>query len=112
MGQEMVHLGFGTDSTTSGFFLPEEKRVRFRDLHERLLLEGQATLHDVQGFVGRCNSLRLAFPAASLFMHQCCLIMNELTDVSSSMLPAVVVEEITKSLNHLISLNLLLLCLA
>jgi hypothetical protein len=92
--QKMVHLGFGIDSLTSSFFLPEKKRLKFRGLHERLLTNKEATLHDMQSFVGKCNSLRLVFPAASLFMQGCCNIMRLLDDVALASLAGDILEEI------------------
>ena len=92
--QRMIHLGFGIDSTTSSYFLTEKRRLKFRGLRERLLSEKVATLHDIQSFVGKCNSLRLVFPAASLFSRNCCTFMRDLSDTASSPLPESVLEEI------------------
>jgi hypothetical protein len=90
--QKMIHLGFGIDSSTSSFFLPEKKRAKFRGLRERLLANKEASLHDIQSFVGKCNSLRLVFPAASLFTRGCCNLMAKLDDVSPSPLSVDILE--------------------
>jgi hypothetical protein len=90
----MVHLGFGIESVTSSYLLTEKRRLKFCGLRERLLTEKVATLHDIQSFVGKCNSLRLVFPAASLFTHSCCTFMKDLSDTSASLLPGNVLEEV------------------
>lgn len=85
-----MHLGFGIDSTSSSFFLPEKRRLKFRGLRERLLTTGLATLHDMQSFIGKCNSLSLVFPAFNLFTRECRLLLQSLGEspahLSSSVL--------------------------
>jgi hypothetical protein len=89
----MVHLGFGNDSTTTSFYLPDKKRDKFHGLRESLS-SGVGSLHDIQSFMGKCNSLRLVFPAASLFSQQCCCFMASLLEVGSTSLSSAVLEEI------------------
>jgi hypothetical protein len=92
---DMIHLGFGINSVTSSFYLPEKKRAKFRGLRERLLSSGMASLHDIQSFVGKCNSLRLIFPAASLFSRQCSGLIRALPEVGSVPLSTDALQEIS-----------------
>jgi hypothetical protein len=81
----MVHLGFGIDSRDSSFFLTDRTRRKFAGLRERLLSTKQANLKDIQSFVGKCNHLRLLFPATSLFTIRCRRLEPSLTDEPSSL---------------------------
>jgi hypothetical protein len=90
--QRLVHLGFGIDSTDCSFFLPERRRMKFRGLREQLLGVGSATLHDMQSFVGKCNSLALVFPAANLFTCESRLALSSLSELSSPLSSAVLQE--------------------
>ena len=65
--QCMVHLGFGIDSVLQSYRLTEKYRKKFKDCRSALLAQGTASLKDLQKWVGKCNHLRLLFPANSLF---------------------------------------------
>ena len=90
--QRLIHLGFGIDSTNSSFFLPERRRLKFRGLRERLLTSRTATLHDMQSFIGKCNSLNLVFPAFNLFARECRLLLSTLGDSPLPLSPSVLEE--------------------
>ena len=90
--QRMVHLGFGIDSKTSTYFLTEKKRTKFRGLRDQLMSSKVATLKDIQRFVGKCNHLRLLFPASSLFTIRCRRLESSLLETPSPLPPAVVDE--------------------
>ena len=91
--QRLVHLGFGVDNSLGSFFLPERLRTKFRLSRDRLLLNRSTTLHEMQSFLGKCNNLRLVFPASSLFTIECRTLLSSL-DESSSPLPPSCLEEI------------------
>jgi hypothetical protein len=92
--QRMVHLGFCIDSVTSSFALTQKKIDKFRVCRETLLCNGFAMLIDIQRFVGKCNSLRLVFPAASLFTRLCCSLISSLSDTFITYLSVAVLDEI------------------
>ena len=90
----MIHLGFGIDSRISSYFLTEKYRQKFRILRERLLSTKSADLRDIQSFVGKCNHLRLLFPASSLFTIRCRRLESSLGPEPSS-IPQDVLDEIS-----------------
>ena len=90
----MVHLGFGIDSRTSSFSLTDKCRKKFRVFRSELLERGSANLHDLQRWVGKCNHLRLIFPANSLFTFRARCFMSTLGE-DRVPLPRDVVEEVS-----------------
>jgi hypothetical protein len=92
--QKMIHLGFYTDSVSSSISLTAKKIDKFRVCREDILGKGCAMLHDMQHFIGKCSSLRLVFPAASLFTHLCCSLLSSLSDSFSCVLSAAVIDEV------------------
>ena len=92
--QRLIHLGYGIDNSTGSFFIPDKLRAKFRLCRDGLLTSRQASLHDIQSFVGKCNHLRLVFQAASLFTIGCRKLIPSLTDAPST-LPDSVLEEIS-----------------
>ena len=89
--QKMVHLGFGIDSVTSSYSLTDKYRTKFvacRSALER----GSASLKDLQWWVGKCNHLRLLFPAASVFTYQCPSLMSLFGDELEALPPAALDE--------------------
>ena len=91
--QRMIHLGFGIDSSTSTYFITDRMRTKFRGLRDQLLSAKVANLKDIQRFVGKCNHLRLVFPASSLLTIRCRRLESSLAEVPSP-LPADVIDEI------------------
>ena len=91
--QKMIHLGFGIDSTTSSFSLTDKYRGKFKACRSALLEQGSATLLDLQRWVGKCNHLRLLFPATSLFTFRCRSLMSSF-GVGTRELPPAALEEI------------------
>ena len=67
----MIHLGFGIDSSSSSFYITDKCRRKVASLRDELLARQTANLHDLQRWVGKCNHLRLVFPAVSLFTFAC-----------------------------------------
>ena len=92
--QVMVHLGFEMNSVTSSFKLIPRKKVAFQELRESLLLSKKCSLRQMQCFVGKCQSLRLVFPAPSLFTRHCNSFISQLDDTDTP-LPPDVLEEIS-----------------
>ena len=92
--QRIIHLGFGIDSRTNSFFLPEKLRRKVRVLRELLLREKKATERQIQSWIGKCNHLKQVFPAASLFTLRCRLLEPSL-GVEPSPLPQDVLDEIS-----------------
>lgn len=86
--QRIIHLGFGIDSSDSTYFLPDRRRNKIVALRERLLSSGAATLHDLQSFIGKCQSLRLIFSAPSLFTRLLCSSLSTFSDIPSALSPA------------------------
>ena len=90
--QRLVHLGYGIDNAIGSYFITDKLRAKFRLLRDRLLTTRQATLHDIQSFVGKCNHLRLVFQAASLFTFRCRELIPSLSDALSPLSDAVIEE--------------------
>ena len=78
--QNMVHLGYGIDSRNSSFYITDKCRRKVATRRNELLDRGTADLHDIQSWVGKCNHLRLVFPASSLFTFECRQWMSSLAD--------------------------------
>ena len=91
--QRLVHLGYGIDNSIGAYFITDKHRNKFRARRDSLLLTKAASLLDLQSFVGKCNHLRLVFPAVSLFTIHCRRFMSSLGD-SPSPLPKDVLDEI------------------
>ena len=91
--QSMVHLGFGIDSRNSSFSITDKYRAKFRKCREDLLERKTACLLDLQRWVGKCNHLRLVFPANSLFTFEARCHMASLGDERLP-LPASVLDEV------------------
>ena len=88
----MVHLGFGIDSVTSSYSLTDKYRTKFIACRSALLERGTASLKDLQRWVGKCNHLRLLFPAVSLFTYQCRSLMSLFGDELEALPPAALEE--------------------
>ena len=91
--QNMVHLGFGIDSRNSSYYIMDKCRRKVATRRNELLDRGTADLHDMQSWVGKCNHLRLVFPACSLFTFECRKWMSSLDEVKIP-IPEVVRQEI------------------
>ena len=91
--QKMIHLGFGIDSSSSSYYLTEKYRLKFQACRSALLAKKSACLKDIQKWVGKCNHLRLLFPANSLFTFQCRQLMSSLGDIAEP-LSSLALEEI------------------
>ena len=90
--QRLVHLGYGIDNTIGAFFVTDRLRAKFRTRRDDLLDKGAATLSEMQSFLGKCNHLRLVFPAVSLFTLECRLFLPSLGE-DAVLLPPSVLEE-------------------
>ena len=78
----MVHLGLGICSEALSFWIPEKKKLSFANVREAILWQNKVLLKTLQRFVGKCQSFKLVFPAASLFIRECCLFMSSLDDTT------------------------------
>ena len=76
--QRMVHLGFTIDSRTQSYSLTDKYRLKFQTFRLELLQRDTVCLNDLQRWVGKCNHLRLLFPANSLFTLHCRRLMSSL----------------------------------
>ena len=90
--QSMVHLGFGIDSRTMSFSITDKYKKKFRAFRSEMLLRGTANLLDLQKWVGKCNHLRMVFPANSLFTFEARALMARVGETRVP-LPKEVVEE-------------------
>ena len=91
----MVHLGLGISSDSMSFWIPDKKKKTFAILREGILTEDKACLKTMQRFIGKCQSFTLAFPAARLFVRECCNFTSRLDDVAPSPLTHSVREEVS-----------------
>ena len=90
--QRMVHLGFGIDSVLQSYFLTDKYRGKFKACRSALLAQGSASLKDLQKWVGKCNHLRMLFPANSLYTFQCRQLMATFGDEQRPLPPAALEE--------------------
>ena len=90
--QRMVHLGFGIDARISSYFLKDEYRQKFQACRSALLERGTACLKDIQRWVGKCNHLRLLFPANALFTFHCRQLLSSLAEEQVALRPCVLDE--------------------
>ena len=59
------------DSRAQAFCIPEDKKIKFPQLREQILLRGSTiTLKSLQGLMGKCNSFSLAFPATKFYIRE------------------------------------------
>ena len=64
------HLGFIVDSVLCAYLLPEDKKASFSSLRDWILGEKVITVKMLQRFVGKCISLALVVPGASLYTKE------------------------------------------
>ena len=79
--QRLVHLGYGIDNSIGAYFITDKHRAKFRARRDLLLRTKEASLLDLQSFVGKCNHLRLVFPAVSLFTIHCRRALSSLGEI-------------------------------
>ena len=94
--QSMVHLGFGIDSRSCSFSISAKFRTKFKVFRDELLSRKTANAHNLQRWIGKCNHLRLVFPANSLFTYKArCFMMHLEQGLEERVpLPPGVLEEI------------------
>ena len=64
------HLGFIIDSAMCAYLLPEDTRSSFALLRDQLMAEKTVSLKMLQRFVGKCISMALVVPGASLYTRE------------------------------------------
>ena len=65
------YLGMIVDSIAQAFCIPEDKKIKFAQLREQILLrESTITLKSLQRLMGKCNSFSLVFPATKLYIRE------------------------------------------
>ena len=55
-------LGMMLDTSRQAFFLPEDKRLKFKVLMQEILQETEVDLKTLQHFAGKCSSMAMAVP--------------------------------------------------
>lgn len=65
--QTVKYLGYISDSSRGAFILPEEKKIRFRDLREEILSSRMCDVKKLMKFAGKTSSFSIAVPAARLY---------------------------------------------
>ena len=63
-------LGFFSDSIVQAFFIPPDKKEKFRALREELLGSPCAPVKSLQRFAGKALSFSLAIPACKLYVRE------------------------------------------
>ncbi|KAL9954664.1 hypothetical protein ACROYT_G042229 [Oculina patagonica] len=63
-------LGFISDSIVQAFFIPPDKKEKFRALREELLGSSCAPVKSLQRFAGKALSFSLAIPACKLYVRE------------------------------------------
>lgn len=61
------------------FLIPEDKKTKFADLRENILLNQNVTIKSLQRLAGKCISFFLAIPSSKLFIKE----INKATSVGS-----------------------------
>lgn len=69
--QAVKYLGYISDSNLCAFVLPEEKKVKFRELREEILASQECGVKKLQKFAGKTSSFSVAVPAARLYSRAC-----------------------------------------
>jgi hypothetical protein len=65
----MRNLGLTVNSETRQFLIPDDKKVKFIDLRENILMQDWVSVLTLQKFMGKCVSFKLCFPAAVLYIR-------------------------------------------
>ena len=66
----VTFLGFICDSIWQAFLLPEDKKVKFRELRENILASKTVTLKTFQRFAGKGVSFSLAIAGCKLYVRE------------------------------------------
>lgn len=66
----LKYLGFIIDSVKQAYLLPQDKLKRFIDLRENILSGQEVDVKTLQKFAGKCISMALAVPGASLYTRE------------------------------------------
>ena len=68
---QIQYLGMIVDSTAQAFRTPDDKKIKFAQLREKLLLhESTVSLKSLQKLIRKCISFSLAFPAAEFYIRE------------------------------------------
>lgn len=57
-------------SVKLAYILPEDKKLKFRELRESLLAGREVSIRTLQRFAGKCVSMGLAIPGAKLYYNE------------------------------------------
>ncbi|VDI64552.1 Hypothetical predicted protein, partial [Mytilus galloprovincialis] len=63
-------LGMLCDSRKMAFILPQEKKISFSELKEKILANDEVALKTLQRFAGKCISFVLAIPGSRLYSRE------------------------------------------
>ncbi|XP_038045151.1 uncharacterized protein LOC119719725 [Patiria miniata] len=80
----------GGDGKVDGY----KKKETFAGVREDILSEDRVCLKTMQRFIGKCQSFVLVFPAARLFVRECCSFTSQMDDVTPVQLTQSVREEV------------------
>ena len=67
--QNMIYLGLIVNSGERSFQLPADKREKFAEVRESILIQKKVSLQSLQRFLGKCVSLILVVPGAKLYIR-------------------------------------------
>ena len=67
----ILYLGMLVESVAQAFSVPKEKREKFAQLREGILVQKSSVpLKSIRNFMGKCISFLLAFPGAKLYIGE------------------------------------------
>ena len=90
----VTFLGFICNSIRQAFFIPEEKKVKFKVLKENVLASKTVTLKTLQRFAGKAVSFSLAIAGCKLYLRE---IFKAVSDLVRNSKPAIKVTGLLQS---------------
>ena len=89
------YLGMIVDSAAQAFCIPEDKKLKFAQLREQILLrEATVSLKSLQRLMGKCISFSLAFPGAKFYIREMAASIARTSNGSEVKITPVLREEI------------------
>ena len=89
------YLGMIVDSAAQAFCIPEDKKLKFAQLREQILLrEATVSSKSLQRLMGKCISFSLAFPGAKFYIREMAASIARASNGSEVKISPVLREEI------------------